>query len=111
MAGLWQAAEDGVGGRKLDTWLQLGWTTLQPVPPASPPLRWVLYQIASSFATGRMEGLGSQRFPCLISAGRQSLGSGLPCWGVVKRGWFGLAGRVVGRMWLGLTPCFVAEGA
>jgi len=24
---------------------------------------------------------------------------------------FGLVGRAVGRMWLGLTPCLVAEGA
>lgn len=52
VAGLLRAAEDGAGRRELDTWLQLGWTTLQPVPLASPPLRWVLYQIASSFATG-----------------------------------------------------------
>lgn len=91
-AGLPQDAEDGVGRKELDTWLQLGWTTLQPVPPAA------------AAALGAVPNCGFLPLPgagwkdsdpcpsraCSPLALRQG-------WGV-KRGWFGLAGRAVGRM-------------
>lgn len=109
MAGLPQAAEDGVGRRELDTWLQLGWTTLQPVSPASAALGAVPNCV---FLCAREDGWTWIPAPFLPDLSRQAApGLALLGEGVVKGGWLGLAGRAVGRMWLGLTPCFVAEGA
>lgn len=79
-------------------WLQLGWTALQPVPPASPALlcRALCRVLCRAAAGGRR---GSGRSPRL--AGQEGQG----------RGCFGCWGRVLGRMWLLLTPRVVAEGA
>lgn len=78
-AGLPQDAEDGAGRKELDTWLQLGWTTLQPVRPGAVPNCALLCR---GVAAGT-------RLPARLAGGRGALG----------------------RMGLGLTPCFVREGA
>lgn len=95
-AGRWAArlpqdAEDGVGRKELDTWLQLGWTTLQPVPPA---------------AAAALGAVPNCVFLCEGVAGRTWIPAlpvpapCSPCGGGVKRGWFGLAERWGGCGWV-----------